>query len=128
MIPERTSIFSRWGTVTKNSSTCPIVQEPITRSTPARLYQLRSNRTISPPAGGARRSAGNTIASLALGRRGQRRDAADARIEALRDALDDAALACGVATFEEDDDLELLATTQSWSFTSSGWNRNNSSK
>ena len=27
------------------------VQKPITRSTPARLYQERSNSTISPPAG-----------------------------------------------------------------------------
>ncbi len=27
------------------------VQKPITRSTPARLYQLRSNSTISPAAG-----------------------------------------------------------------------------
>ncbi len=51
MMPERTSIFSNSGTVRKNSSHSSSVQKPITRSTPARLYQLRSNRTISPPAG-----------------------------------------------------------------------------
>ena len=31
-----------------NSATSSCVQKPITRSTPARLYQERSNRTISP--------------------------------------------------------------------------------
>ena len=51
MMPERTSIRSNSGTEWKNSSYCSSVQKPITRSTPARLYQLRSNSTISPPAG-----------------------------------------------------------------------------
>ena len=32
-------------------STCSWVAKPITRSTPARLYQLRSNSTTSPAAG-----------------------------------------------------------------------------
>jgi len=50
-MPERTSIFSNSGTVRKNSSSCSSLQKPITRSTPARLYQLRSNSTISPAAG-----------------------------------------------------------------------------
>ena len=50
-MPERTSIFSNSGTIRKNSSYSSSVQKPITRSTPARLYQLRSNSTISPPAG-----------------------------------------------------------------------------
>ena len=51
IIPERTSIFSNSGTSSKNWSYCSSVQNPITFSTPARLYQLRSNKTISPPAG-----------------------------------------------------------------------------
>ena len=48
---ERTSILSNSGTERKNSSTSSSVQNPMTRSTPARLYQLRSNRTTSPAAG-----------------------------------------------------------------------------
>ena len=48
------------------------------------------------------------LGALALVGRGQRRDPADARIEALGDALDDAALAGGVAPFEQHDDLEVL--------------------
>ena len=51
MIPERVSMRSNSGTERKNSSTSCGVQKPITRSTPARLYQERSNSTISPPAG-----------------------------------------------------------------------------
>src|SRR3989339_687519 len=50
-ISERTSIRSNSGQERKNSSYCSLVQNPITCSTPARLYQLRSKRTISPPAG-----------------------------------------------------------------------------
>src|SRR4029453_1247834 len=51
MIPERMSIRSNSGQDRRNSRYSSSVQNPITRSTPARLYQLRSNRTISPPAG-----------------------------------------------------------------------------
>src|SRR5215468_12748491 len=51
MMPEPTSMRSNSGTEWKNSWYCSSVQNPITRSTPARLYQLRSNRTTSPPAG-----------------------------------------------------------------------------
>ena len=50
-MPERASMRSNSGTVLKNSSYWSSVQKPITRSTPARLYQLRSNSTISPAAG-----------------------------------------------------------------------------
>ncbi len=46
--------------------------------------------------------------ALALGRSGQCRDAADARIQTLGDALDDAAFAGGVAPFEDDNDLQFL--------------------
>jgi len=51
MILERTSIRSNSGQERRNSMYSSSVQKPITRSTPARLYQLRSNSTISPPAG-----------------------------------------------------------------------------
>ena len=50
-IPERMIIFSNSGTSRKNASYCSSVQKPITFSTPARLYQLRSKSTISPAAG-----------------------------------------------------------------------------
>jgi hypothetical protein len=49
--PERTSIRSNSGHERRNSWYSSSVQKPMTRSTPARLYQLRSNRTISPAAG-----------------------------------------------------------------------------
>jgi hypothetical protein len=45
------------------------------------------------------------LRALALVRSGQRRDAADAWIEALGDALDHAALAGGVAALEDHDDF-----------------------
>ena len=48
------------------------------------------------------------LAALALGRRGQRHGAADARVETLGDPLDGAALARRVASLEDDDQLELL--------------------
>src|SRR5919206_3792527 len=48
MIPERTNILSNSGQDRMNSQYSSSVQNPITRSTPARLYQLRSNSTISP--------------------------------------------------------------------------------
>ena len=51
MMPERTSIRSNSGHERMNSAYSSSVQKPMTRSTPARLYQERSNRTISPAAG-----------------------------------------------------------------------------
>ena len=48
------------------------------------------------------------LAALALGRRGQRHGAADARVETLRDPLDRPALARRVPPLEDDDQLELL--------------------
>ena len=100
---------SNSGTVRKNSSSSSGVQKPMTRSTPARLYQVRSNSTISPAVGRCGDVALEIpLVALALGRRGQGDDAADARIEPLGDALDGAALAGGVAAFEQHDDLELL--------------------
>ena len=50
-MPDRTSMRSNSGTVRKNSALSVSEQNPITRPTPARLYQLLSNSTISPAAG-----------------------------------------------------------------------------
>src|SRR5271168_1645210 len=49
--PERQSICSNSGQLRRNSWYCSSEQNPITCSTPARLYQLRSNSTISPAEG-----------------------------------------------------------------------------
>src|SRR4028119_2392421 len=51
VMPLRTSIRSNSGHEWRNSWYSSSVQKPITRSTPARLYQERSNRTISPRVG-----------------------------------------------------------------------------
>src|ERR1035437_2713601 len=51
MIPDRISIRSNSGAVARNSWYSASLQKPMTCSTPARLYQLRSNTTHSPPAG-----------------------------------------------------------------------------
>ena len=51
MIPESTIAFSTAGTISRNRSVCSGVQKPMTGSTPARLYQLRSKITTSPAAG-----------------------------------------------------------------------------
>ena len=51
MTPERTSMRSYSGHEPRNSRYSSSLQKPMTRSTPARLYQLRSKRTISPAAG-----------------------------------------------------------------------------
>ena len=50
-MPERTSIRSSSGACRMNSRYSARLQYPITRSTPARLYQDRSNSTTSPAAG-----------------------------------------------------------------------------
>ncbi|SHX13930.1 Uncharacterised protein [Mycobacteroides abscessus subsp. abscessus] len=51
LIPSLTSICSKSGAWWINSECCSSLQNPITRSTPARLYQDRSKNTISPAAG-----------------------------------------------------------------------------
>ena len=43
--------FSKSGASFRNLLASSSVQKPITRSTPARLYQLRSKITTSPAAG-----------------------------------------------------------------------------
>ena len=50
-IPESTSILSKTGACPMNVSYPASVQKPMTRSTFARLYQERSNITISPAVG-----------------------------------------------------------------------------
>ena len=45
MMPDSTMDFSTSGTACRNRLACSSVQKPITRSTPARLYQLRSKIT-----------------------------------------------------------------------------------
>ncbi len=93
----------------KTPRTPSSVQKPITRSTPARLYQLRSKSTISPPAGRCGDVALEVpLGALALVGRGQRGHPADARVQALGDALDGPALAGRVAALEQHHDLELL--------------------
>ena len=109
MMPERTSIRSNSGTVRKNSSSSSsraeahdaldagaVVPAAVEQDDLAAGRQMRHIALEVP------------LRALALVRRGQRDDAADARIEALGDALDHAALAGGIAAFEEHDDLELL--------------------
>ena len=49
--PLSTSISSNSGACRRKISYSRSVQKPITRSTPARLYQDRSNSTISPAVG-----------------------------------------------------------------------------
>ena len=51
MIPDSIIVFGHSGTACRNFFACASVQNPITRSTPARLYRLRSKITISPAAG-----------------------------------------------------------------------------
>src|SRR5262252_9232436 len=51
MIPECVHSRSKVGTILRNSFTSSSAVKPITRSTPARLYQLRSKITTSPAAG-----------------------------------------------------------------------------
>ena len=50
-MPSSTSSRSKIGHWCRNRWYSSLVQNPMTCSTPARLYQLRSNRTSSPAAG-----------------------------------------------------------------------------
>ena len=69
---------------------------------PARLYQLRSNSTISPAAGSSLDVALEVpLGRLALGGLGERDVPRDARVHVLGDPLDRAALAGRVATLED---------------------------
>ena len=81
----------------------------MTRSTPARLYQLRSKITISPAAGRCWDiSLDIHLRLLALGRRRQRDDTKHPRADTFGDRLDHAALAGAVAPLEHDADLQAF--------------------
>ncbi|MNE57866.1 hypothetical protein D3C80_1528560 [compost metagenome] len=51
MMPESTMACSTMGAPARNLSLASWLQKPMTRSTPALLYQLRSKMMISPAAG-----------------------------------------------------------------------------
>ena len=104
MMPSSINWCSNTGHWRRNRWYCSSVQKPITRSTPARLYQLRSNRASSPD----ERELGHIPLEVPLARSrsvgaGQGHDPAHPRAQVLVDPLDDAALAGGVATLEDDD-------------------------
>ena len=82
------------------------VQKPITCSTPARLYQERSIRTISPAVGQMRsHSAGSMITTaFALRRRRQRDYPGKPRIQVLGDPLDCTPLTGCIPPLEDDED------------------------
>ena len=108
-MPERTSSRSNSGTDWKKSSYSSSVQKPITlfdagAVVPAAVEQhdLAAGRQMRDVALEV------PLAALALGRRRQRHGAADARVETLRDPLDDAAFARRVPPLEDDDQLELV--------------------
>ena len=109
MIPARASMRSNSGTDWKNSSYCCVGAEA--------HHALDAGAVVPGAVEQHHFAAGRQmrdvaleipLRALALARRRQRGDAADARIEALRDALDDAALAGGVAPLEQHHDFELL--------------------
>ncbi len=104
LMPSLTSICSNSGAWRMNSSCWSGVQKPITRSTPARLYQDRSNRTISPAAGQVSDVTLEVpLRALTLGGLLERDDAGAARVQVLHEALDGAALARRVTALEHDD-------------------------
>ena len=81
------------------------MQKPITGSTTARLYQLRSKKTISPGFGQVLGVALEVpLTGLALGRLRQRGNTCRPGVEVLHEAPDGATLARGVAPLEEHGD------------------------
>ena len=108
LMPERTSIRSNSGTERKNSS-YSLVGAEAHHALDAGAVVPAAVEQHDLAAGGQVRHVALEVPlrALALVRRRQRRDAADARVQALRDALDHAALAGGVAPLEQDDDLVL---------------------
>ena len=82
-----------------------LAANPMTYSTPARLYQLRSKITISPAAGNCCDVALHEHLGLfAVGGRRQRHHAKDTRADAFGEGLDRAALAGRIPSLEHDDD------------------------
>jgi hypothetical protein len=102
-IPLLTSDCSKSGTWRRNRACSWGVQKPITFSTPARLYQDRSNIVISPADG----RCGDVALEVPLGHFGivglrQRDVVATARVQVLAEALDRSTLARRVAPLEHD--------------------------
>ncbi len=106
-----------------NSSYSASVQKPMTRSTPARLYHDRSNRTISPAAAVRDVPLEVPLRLLALGRARERDHAERSRSRALRDPLDHATLARGVRAPRRSRRPQPSCLTHSWSSTSSTCSR-----
>jgi hypothetical protein len=103
-----------------NSQYSSSVQKPITRSTPARLYQERSKRTISPARAQLRDIALEVpLRPLALVRRAEGHDRRAARVQRLDDALHGPAFAGGVASLEDQTIRSPTCLIQCCSFTSS---------
>ena len=114
MMPASMIYFSNTGHSFRNSSYSLSVQNPITCSTPARLYQLRSKITISPAGREMLHVALHVhLALLAVRRRRQRHEPEHARADALGDRLDRPALAGGVPPFEDHDHALAFVLTQS---------------
>ena len=108
-MPERTSMRSNSGTERKNSDDVGLVAEPhdafdAGAVVPAAVEQhdFAAGRQVRGVA------LEIPLAPLAFIRRRQRGNAADARVEALGDPLDHAALAGGITAFEDHDDLLLV--------------------
>ena len=112
--------LSTSGVICRNLCTCWSVQKPITRSTPARLYQLRSKITTSPAAGKcAYVTLEIHLAFLALRGRGQCHHAKYTRTHAVGDRLDGPAFPGAISSFKNHAHPEAFLTTQCCSFTSS---------
>lgn len=88
----------------QNSSYSAGLQKPMTRSTPERLYQLRSKQN---DLAGSRQMLDKALeiplAAFDLAWFFQRYDACAARVEMLHESLDRAPLACRVASLEQQD-------------------------
>ena len=84
------------------------VQKPITRSTPARLYQLRLKSTISSRREELGESLKVPAGTLTLVRFAERDDSSFARTQISDDAFDRTVFTRGVPTFEDDHDLAIV--------------------
>jgi hypothetical protein len=108
-MPDRTSIRSNSGTERKNSSHLLLGAEAHHSLDPGAIVPAAVEQHDFARSGQMRGVALKIpLAAFALVGRGQRDDPADPRVEPLRDPLDRAALACGIAPLEDDDDLQPL--------------------
>ena len=111
MIPERTNMrFSNSGQVSMNFPDIgrPYMK-PITRSTPARLYQLAVKQNHLARGRKVRDGALKVpLRFFPLCRRAQRYDFTDARIERFSNAFDGAAFSRRIAAFKQDNHFQML--------------------